>query len=74
MGGRIGYKPMSVYLTQAEDPETMEEDKILIAYFTRLDNTNAFLAEIIQGGNELYLLDFPIGGEICPWQSTVSKK
>ncbi len=47
---------------------------ILIAYFTRLDNTDASLAEIIQGGNELYLLDFPIGGEICPWQSTVSKK
>ncbi len=106
MGGRIGYKLMSVYLTggfrlrkdmalkkiiiiifaivftlsmsacssqsreQApeqtqkpeinqsddmvsagtEEPETMEGDKILIAYFTRLDNTDASLDEIIQGG------------------------
>lgn len=37
-------------LTGTEDPKTMEGDKILVAYFTRLDNTDASLDEIIQGG------------------------
>lgn len=37
-------------LTETDNTETMEGDKILIAYFTRLDNTDASLDEIIQGG------------------------
>ena len=43
-------QPDDMVSTGIENPETMEGDKILIAYFTRLDNTDASLDEIIQSG------------------------